>query len=77
MVQDSRVNAQSPLSDELGYDDLRDDEAGIDLGLLVRPAFDHFRIILAAALLAGAAGYGITFALTPRYTSHTDRKSVV
>jgi len=67
MLENSSGNPHSALAGERPYED----DSAIDLRLLLRPAFDRWRAVLAAAVVAGAAGYGLTFALAPRYTSHT------
>jgi len=48
-----------------------DDDSGIDFRALLAPVRLHWRGVALATLAAGAIGYGISFLVTPLYTSHT------
>ena len=54
-----------------GYPGDEDEDAGIDFKALVAPVRKGWRTAALATLAAGAIGYGISFVVTPLYTSHT------
>ena len=55
-------------SDLTGYDD---EDSGIDFPALLAPVRRSWRGVAVATLAAGALGYGVSFLVTPLYTSHT------
>jgi uncharacterized protein involved in exopolysaccharide biosynthesis len=58
-----RTAAPEMLDDE--------DDAGIDLLDLALPLLQHWKLLVLAPLLAGAAALGITFLIKPTFTSRT------
>ena len=48
-----------------------EDDAGIDLLDLALPLLQHWKLLVLAPLLAGAAALGITFLIKPTFTSRT------
>jgi len=48
-----------------------DEDGGIDFQALIAPVRRRWRGVALAALAAGAIGYGVSFLVTPLYTSHT------
>ena len=53
------------------FADDEDDDSGIDFQALLAPVRRRWRGVALATLAAGAIGYGISFLVTPLYTSHT------
>ena len=50
---------------------LDDDEGGLDLLDLALPLLQHWKLLVIASLLAGAAALGVTYLIKPTFTSRT------
>jgi uncharacterized protein involved in exopolysaccharide biosynthesis len=70
MAHDEHVLPGHPsgFSGQAGHDD---EDAGVDFQALLAPVRRSWRAAALATLAAGALGYGISFVVTPLYTSHT------